>query len=239
MLQLFVWLRSYPTFNVLGSIFNVSEATAAETIHTILLITLFHYERMYISWHSERRWNTMRNTFPFFPDVVGIIDATPIRINRPSGQLQRLYYRRDRACHFVNWQVLVDARGFFTYGQSGFLGHLTDARSYELLPRIGHNFVLNLPRNAYIFADSGYPRGYPLLVPFSRRGGQRLTLQMQLYNRLLSRLRVRVEHRIRDLKVYRCVSGRFRHRRWRLPAVSNLVMALTNRRRGRMANMCL
>ena len=235
-LMLFVWLRTYPTFAHLGSMFGVSGTTAAENIHVVLLITLVHYQR-YISWHSQRIWNTVRGTISDFPDVVGMIDATPIRINRPQGNLQRLYYRRDRGCHFLNWQVIIDSHGYFTYGQAGFLGHLTDSGSFAMMPQIGHNSPLSLPRNAYLMADSGYPMGYPLLVPFSRRGGRRRTVAMQLYNRLLSRYRVHVEHCIGELKIYRCVSGRFRHRRWRISCVANIVMALTNRRRRTIINL--
>lgn len=227
-----IWLRTYPTFADLGSRFGVSASTASENVHLILMILLLHYENRYIVWHSINTWNSLRGTLNDFPGVVALIDATPIRINRPQGNLQGLYYRGDRGYHFVNWQVIVDCNGFFTYGQAGFLGHLLDSASYAMMPNIGYNCPLSLPRRSYILADSGYPRGYPLLAPFTRRGGRRLTPDMLLYNQVLSGYRVRVEHRIHDLKVYRCISsGRFRHRRWRVSMVANLVMALTNRRR--------
>lgn len=230
-LMCFVWLRTYPTFADLGSRFEVSVSTSAENVHVILMITLVHYENRYITWHSIQSWNSLRGSFDDFPDVVGLLDATPIRINRPQGNIQRMYYRRDRGFHFMNWQVIVDCHGFFTHGQAGFLGHLLDAESYAMMPNIGHNCPLSLPRNSYLLADSGYPTGYPLLIPFSRRGGRRLTANMIMFNEVLSSYRVRVEHRIHDLKIYMCVSGRFRHRRWRISMVANLVMALTNRRR--------
>lgn len=124
-------------------------------------------------------WNTFRQTIDDFPNVVGFIDATPIRINRPQGPLQGLYHRRDGGFHFLNWQVIVDCEGLFTYGQAVFLGHLTDAASYGMLPDIGYNCPLSLPRGTFIMADSGYPTGFPLLVPFSRRGGRRLTAKMR------------------------------------------------------------
>jgi len=104
-LMLFVWLRTYPTFAHLGGMFGVSGSTAADNVNVVLLIALVHYERLYISWHSHRIWNGLRGTIADFPDVIAMIDATPIRINRPQGNLQRLYYRRDRGHHFINWHV--------------------------------------------------------------------------------------------------------------------------------------
>ena len=153
-LMLFIWLRSYLTFSHLGMLFGVSEATAVENVHTIFLITIFHYERRYIVWHPHQVWNNMRGTIPEFPDVVGMIDATPIRINRPQGNIQRMYYRRDRGFHFINWQVIIDCNGMFTYGQAGFMGHLTDAASWHMMPQMGHNRPLSLPRNSYVMADT-------------------------------------------------------------------------------------
>lgn len=138
-LMCLIWLRTYPTFTDLGSRFGVSAPTAAEHVHLILMIILLHYERRYISWHSLQRWNTLRGTLGNdFPDAVALLDATAIRINRPQGNIQRLYYRGDRGYHFINWQVIVDCNGYFTYGQAGFLGHLLchDAKHWIRLPSI-------------------------------------------------------------------------------------------------------
>jgi hypothetical protein len=59
-----------------------------------------------------------------------------------------------------------------------------------------------------------------------------------LSSRAHSRIRVFVEHRIRELKIYRCVGvRRFRGRRGWIPIVCDVVMALVNRRRQRLARM--
>lgn len=43
--------------------------------------------------------NVLLGVIPGFPNVVGMLDCTCIRINRPpTGGLQRLYYRRDYPC---------------------------------------------------------------------------------------------------------------------------------------------
>ena len=47
------------------------------------------------------------------------------------GPIQRLYYRGDRHCHFLNWYVIVDLEGFIVYSRPGFLGHLNDATCFR------------------------------------------------------------------------------------------------------------
>ena len=99
---------------------------------------------------------------------------------------------------------------------------------------MGNRQTLHLPHNSYILADGGYPSVYPLITPFRRRRGGDLGIVQRRANRELARVRVRVEHRIGDARVYRSVpgrSGRFRNRRHFLPAVTNTVVALVNRRR--------
>ena len=44
-----------------------------------------------------------------------------------SGPMQRLYYRRDRHCFFLNWLVVVDSLGNIVLSRPGFIGHVPDA----------------------------------------------------------------------------------------------------------------
>ena len=48
-----------------------------------------------------------------------------------AGPIQRLFYRGDRHCHFMNWYVIVDLNGFIVYSRPGFLGHLNDATCFR------------------------------------------------------------------------------------------------------------
>lgn len=109
--------------------------------------------------------------------------------------------------------------------------------SYRRLPQIGRN--LNIPPYTFLLADGGYPSIYPLLTPFRRIRGHNNALQARA-NRHHRRIRVRVEHRIGDVRIYRSVpgrDGRFRHRRYLSPLVTGVVIALTNRRRHLIARM--
>ena len=44
-----------------------------------------------------------------------------------SGGPQRLFWRRDRLCFFINWLVITTATGRIVLSHSGFVGHLHDS----------------------------------------------------------------------------------------------------------------
>jgi len=145
-----------------------------------------------LPWNHENQWNNQRHEFDELPNAVGAIDAFAVQINRKQGAAQRLYYRRDRGYHFLNFHVIIDNDGFFQFSRGGFLGHATDAASYARLPAMGYGQQLHLPRNSYLLADGGYPSVHPLVTPFRRPRRGRLNHIQFRTNIELQRARVRV-----------------------------------------------
>ena len=108
-----------------------------------------------------------------------------------------------------------------------FPGHLNDATTYRYLPSIGFHGQKQLPRNARLLADGGYAGRVPLITPhrIARNRIQRRA------NRELRKLRVQIEHRFGDLKVYNSISQVFRQKRAFLPFVVGTCGCFVNRRR--------
>ena len=126
-----MWLRRYPTMHHLSSDFGVSVACVHRVIHKIVpLLHVFIVPR-YIVWHTDRKWNSLAGELPQWPRVVGIVDGTPFRISKPKGNIQRIFYRTDRHCHFLNWIVIADVKGFIVYSRPGFVGHLHDSTCFR------------------------------------------------------------------------------------------------------------
>ena len=90
----------------------------------------------YIVWHSDRKWRSLAGKFPQWPRVVAIVDGTPFRISKPKGNIQRIFYRKDRHCHFLNWIVIADVQGFIVFSRPGFVGHLHDSTCYRYLNQL-------------------------------------------------------------------------------------------------------
>ena len=160
-----IWLQNYPTHQVLGLLFGISIRCVSSTIIHVLTLMHMSYVPRYIRWHAPRHWQRLRGTLPQMRDVVGMLDCTSIRINTPSGPLQRWYYRRDKPYHFMNWLVVVDANGCFTFGKAGFRGHLIDAAVFD------YANMPALPPGLRLLADKGFAHLNPLLLPL--RPGER------------------------------------------------------------------
>ena len=80
------------------------------------------------------------------------------------GRIQRLFWRRDRHCFFMNWIVIVNVYGIIRFSQPGFLGHLHDSSCYR------HIQLPPFPQGLQIMADQGFANRSPLLVPIGHQG---------------------------------------------------------------------
>jgi len=88
---------------------------------------------------------------------------------------------------------------------------------------IGPGHQLQLPPNALILADKGYPDGGSLMTPV--RANQMGLLNQgerrraRRFNRAISKRRIKVEHVIKEMKTYRAVGQIWRHPRWLMPVM--------------------
>ena len=110
-----IWIRRYPTMHHLSVHFNIPVSSVHRIIHKILPMLHVYLVPKYIRWHSDRTWRNSAGFFPEWPRVVAIVDGTPFRISKPKGNIQRIFYRRDRHCFFLNWIVIIDVLGFITF----------------------------------------------------------------------------------------------------------------------------
>ena len=96
---------------------------------------------------------------------------------------------------------------------------------------IGQGAPLLFRQDHKLMADSAFPAGQNIITPVHHL--QQNPEDRRENNAAFSRERVKVEHSIGDLRVYKIVAKDTRYRGCRrfLPYVANSVMALTNRRR--------
>ena len=99
---------------------------------------------------------------------------------------------------------------------------------FKLLKRSRLPFV----SSQLCLADRGYQgfakRHAGACISTKKRRQQPLAQEEKQHNQALARLRVRVEHVIRRLKIFRIFSGRYRNRRKRFGLRLNLIAGLLN-----------
>ena len=104
-------------------------------------------------------------------------------------------------------------------------GHEND---FGLYKRSG----LHLNGKLALLADKGY-QGIAKLhsqsfIPCKKPRGGKLTRRQRAYNRELAKLRIKVEHVIARLKVFRILAERYRNRRRRFGLRFNLIASIYN-----------
>ncbi len=127
-----IWMRCYPKLALLAFLFGISITLACQIIQFTVPILHAHLVPRFIRWPTAREWIQQMGTFPHFPSVVGMLDGSVFRISRPTGRMQRLFYRRDKHFHFLNWILVISAAdGMITFSRCGFPGHIHDAVCYR------------------------------------------------------------------------------------------------------------
>ena len=80
-----IWLRRYPTMQMIAEKFGMPVSCVHKIIHKFIRILHVHLVPKYICWHSMNQWRRLAGVYPEWPRVVAILDCTPFRISRPKG----------------------------------------------------------------------------------------------------------------------------------------------------------
>jgi hypothetical protein len=246
-----VWLRHYPTCEVLGYLLGVSKATAsrmtAEAVplleqsgrDTMRLPDPGRYHRRSLSLLLERVPELAAVLAPDGPPPPRshgvLVDTFEQPVQRPQRRAEAdKWYSGKKRQHTIKTQVAVcEATGAVVDLCGDAVGPFSDV---TLLAASG--LARRLHPDLELIGDGGFVgmaesrAGGRAVIPRRNHPRRPLSEADRAWNRGLSRRRVRVEHGIRRLRVYQCLAQRGRHHRRgherRVAAVAGLV----NRRLG-------
>lgn len=242
LLLVLVWLRLYLSYEALGCCFAIDKSTVCLWLQE-WREPLQQATAGDLHWpdpqRAAREW---ADVLAEYPDLAVLIDATDQRTRRPKdppgtppeekGATQRRYYTGKKKAHVLRTQIAATPAGQITEvsetvpgGTTNDLTLLRQSRTWERCSGKG-------------MVDSGYtgiqhdcPEG-TFYRPHRASRGHPLTPEQRAENQKLSRVRVRIEHTLAQLKIYQVLAGVYRHGRDYYNCLFRLVAALTNRRRG-------
>src|SRR5215210_5435590 len=203
-----IWLRQYPTNEVLGFLFGVSDSTASRA-RTRCLPVLEQSGKgtMRMPDPGVARRKRLPALLKDTPGLAVVIDSFEQRTQRPKRH-QRAYYSGKKKAHTLKSQVAVDE-------ESGRIVDVSDSvpgpwADIKLLRK--SRLLRRLPEGVGGIGDLGYvgigelhPAGLGASPRRKPRGKDRPP-EDRRYNRAFSRRRIVVEHAIGRLRRFRAVT---------------------------------
>jgi hypothetical protein len=226
-----VWLRQYPTQEVLGFLFGVSDSTALRAVRRCLpALEQAGKDTMRMPDPGAGRRKKLPALLAGTPGLAVVIDTFEQRTHRPKRR-QRAYYSGKKKAHTLKSQVGVDE-------ESGRVVDVSDSvpgpwadikllKKSRLLNRLPEG-VGGIGDLAYVGIADLHPGGLGAAPRRKPRGKDRPP-EDRRYNRAFSRRRIVVEHAIGRLRRFRSLSHVNRHRRKGHAARVRAVAGLVNR----------
>jgi DDE superfamily endonuclease len=205
---LLFYFRQYPTQESLAFLFGFSQGQACQWIHRLTPIVnrALGYELQL----PARQPAQLQEVLAACSGLEFLIDGTERPIRRPrDGQRRRDDYSGKKKRHTKKNIVITDKPSGKVLG----LGptHAGSRHDKACVDDDGSVF----PPGSTLYKDSGFqgyePEGVKTHQPKKKPRGKELTPEEKESNRLISRIRVKVEHSIGGIKVFRIVHDTFRN----------------------------
>ena len=217
LLVMLIYYRCYVTQEFIGFFYNVHKSAICRAIQCIekLARPLFGVKRE--PRISRREAEAL------------IIDCTEQPIHRPGdGTVQKAHYSGKKKRHTLKTELIVTKKGRIASVSPSHPGSRHDIAVRRDGPE--------LPKGARAYGDSAY-QGYDkehksIDYPYKKPRGGELNEEEKEYNKGLSRFRVRVEHKIGQVKRFRIVSDRFRNPRRTHSAKTSIIAGIVNMESG-------
>jgi hypothetical protein len=225
------WLRHYPTQEVLGFLFGVSDSTAKRAIDRCLpLLEAAGQDTMRLPDPGRGRRKDLSTLLKDTPDVAVLIDTFEQPVQRPRRRQKRFYSGKKKR-HTLKSQVAVDEEtGALVDVADSVPGPTADIKVLKksrLLKRLPKG-VGGLGDLAYVGIAELHPEGLGA-CPRRKPRGQARSLADRRYNKAFARRRIRVEHGIGRLRRFQALTQTDRHFRRGHTARVRAVAGLVNR----------
>ena len=233
LLMALLWLRVYPTYEVLGFFFGLHKRNAQLNVRAALAVldTLddFSFDR---PGPDRLEARSAAEVMAAFPQVQVIVDAKEQRIDKPEGEeKQEPYYSGKKKAHTVKTQVVIDTRGRIVTISGSVPGSM-----HDLTLLIGSGVLEGLGGasammdKGYVGVDKHYP-DVPVVLPFEKPRGGELSEPQKAHDRKVASHRIVVEHTMAQLNRFTVLRQVFRgKRREKHSDVTRVVAKLVNRR---------
>jgi len=230
-----IWLRTYPTNEVLAYLMGVSDSTVSRVIvRMVPLLEAAGKDTMRMPDPGRKRRRQLDELLRDTPGLAVVIDTFEQRVQRCKQRHHAdAHYSGKKKQHTLKSQVAVDEEtGQIVDVADSVPGPTADITVLDqsgLLERLPEG-VGGIGDLAYIGIDKLHPGALGAAPRRKPRGKERPPEDIE-YNRAFSRRRIVVEHTIGRMRRYQAVNQMDRHHRQNHSARVRAVAGLVNRQR--------
>jgi hypothetical protein len=228
-----IWLRIYPTNEVLAYLIGVSDSTISRVLARILpLLEAAGLDTMRLPDPGRKRRKQLDDLLRETPALAVVIDTFEQRVQRcKDHDAADAHYSGKKKQHTLKSQIAVDEESGqivdVTDSVPGPTADITLLEQSELLKRLPSG-VGGIGDLAYVGIDKLHPKGLGASPRRKPRGKDRPPEDIA-YNRAFSRRRIVVEHSIGRMRRYQSLNQTDRHHRQNHSARTRAVAGLVNR----------
>lgn len=213
--MILLYYRSYIAHEFVGYLFGIDDSRICRIIRKL--------ELLLVSVMASPNKKSLSQEEVESP----VIDAKEQPVERLR-KGQKAYYSGKKKRHTLKTEIRISRKGRITHVSKPHPGSVHDFRLHKEEPPIH--------KDTKAFVDSDY-QGLDKLhaqteLPYKATKTKPLDEEEKEYNRGLSRLRVVVEHVIRDMKVFRILSERYRNKRKRYGVKFKIIAGIVNLKNG-------
>lgn len=228
-----VWLRQYPTNEILAFLFGVSDSTVSRIIARVLpLLEASGHDTMRLPDPGRKRRKTLDVLLKDTPELAVVIDTFEQRVQRPRDhKAADEFYSGKKKQHTLKPQVAVNEETGevcdVSDSVSGPTADITLLKQSGLMGRLPEG-VGGIGDLAYVSIADVHPHNLGATPRRKPRGKDRPPEDIA-FNRAFARRRIVVEHTIGRMRRYQCLNQTDRHHRENHTARTRAVAGLVNR----------
>ena len=211
MLYILMYIKCYPTFDLMGVLFNFDRSCAHDWVHRLLPVLEAVLGKKQVL--PERKINSIAEFLEKFPEVKEvIIDGTERSVQRPQdAEKQTEYYSGKKKRHTRKHTTGSTRKKMVILLSKARGGRVHDKKQLD-----EEEWIENIPDEVAIEGDLGFQglqnEFVNVHLPHKKPRGQELTAAQKEENREFSRRRVVCEHAHAGIKRCRSVSDVYRNR---------------------------
>jgi hypothetical protein len=224
------YLKIYPTYDLASFIFGVNRS---QCFHwTALFMPLLEKALGHHLVLPKRKICSLEEFMSLCPDVKDLfMDGTERRTQRPQkAKAIKKRYSGKKKTHTRKNGIIANERKKIL-----FLSPTKEGRIHDLTQMKKTGVLDHIPPDKTLWADKGYQglqsslkNNNPVMIPHKKPKGKQLTRQQKQENKIISGIRMVVEHAIGGMKRFGSLSGIYRNRKGQDDSMIHLCAGLWN-----------